>query len=74
MRVADGRVEISSPRAASLTVSVASVAGTTLCSRTFGSVAAGETVSMPLPQLARGVYLLRVASKTGVAAYRFAIQ
>ena len=74
VRVAGGRVEICSPRAASLQVSVASVAGSTVCSHSFANMSAGETVSMPLPQLAKGVYLLNVTSKEGASAYKFAIQ
>lgn len=74
IRVTDDRLWLGFTRNAHAAVSVASISGHTLLTKDLGYRQAGETTSIALPQMAKGVYVVAVKTATGKKTYKFVCQ
>ena len=74
VRVTDGRLLLGFTRNAHAAVSVASVGGHTLLEQDLGYRQVGETTSIALPQMAKGVYVVAVKTAMGKKTYKFVRQ
>ena len=48
--------------------------GSTVFTKELGNPCAGETLSIPMPQLAKGVYLLSVKTTSTTKTFKFVLQ
>lgn len=71
VKVTDNNIVVGFAHTASATVSVADVSGQTVVSKNLGRVEGGETVSVSLPQLAKGIYVLSVNTAKSKTSYKF---
>lgn len=74
LKVVDGNIVIGFPRDADAIVSVAGLSGNTVMHTDLGHRTAGESVSIPMPQLPKGVYVLSVKTAASAASYKFVCQ
>lgn len=68
---ANGNAYIAFPHNTYATISVASLMGHTIMNKDLGMRSAGETVSIALPQLDKGVYIMTVRTAETINSYKF---
>lgn len=74
VRIADGNIVLGFARNTQATLCITSMTGSTLFSKTLGKRSAGETLSVAVPQLPKGVYLLSVKTPTATKTFKFVWQ
>ena len=74
VRIADGNILLGFARDTQATLCVTSMTGSTLFSKQLGKRSAGETLSVAVPQLPKGVYLLSVKTPTATKTFKFVWQ
>lgn len=71
IKIDGGNVIVNFPRNTRATVLVSDLSGNVVMNRNLGSVAAGETVSVPMPTVAKGVYVLTVKNDAYAKSYKY---
>lgn len=74
VRIADGNILLGFARDTQATLGITSMTGNTLFSKPLGKRSAGETLSVAVPQLPKGVYLLSVKTPTATKTFKFVWQ
>lgn len=74
VRIADGNILLGFARDTQATLCITSMTGSTLFSKPLGKRSAGETLSVAVPQLPKGVYLLSVKTPTATNTFKFVWQ
>lgn len=74
VRIADGNIVLGFARDTQATLGITSITGSTLFSKQLGKRSAGETLSVAVPQLPKGVYLLSVKTPTATKTFKFVWQ
>lgn len=74
VRIADGNIVLGFARDTQATLGITSMTGGTLFSKQLGKRSAGETLSVAVPQLPKGVYLLSVKTPTATKTFKFVWQ
>lgn len=74
VRIADGNILLGFARDTQATLGITSMTGSTLFSKQLGKRSAGETLSVGVPQLPKGVYLLSVKTPTATKTFKFVWQ
>lgn len=74
VRIADGNILLGFARDTQATLCITSMTGSTLFSKQLGKRSAGETLSVAVPQLPKGVYLLSVKTPTATKTFKFVWQ
>ena len=74
VRIADGNILLGFARDTQATLCITSMTGNTLFSKPLGKRSAGETLSVAVPQLPKGVYLLSVKTPTATKTFKFVWQ
>lgn len=74
VRIADGNILLGFARDTQATLGITSMTGSTLFSKQLGKRSAGETLSVAVPQLPNGVYLLSVKTPTATKTFKFVWQ
>lgn len=74
VRIADGNILLGFARDTQATLCITSMTGSTLFSKPLGKRSAGETLSVAVPQLPKGVYLLSVKTPTATKTFKFVWQ
>ena len=74
VRIADGNIVFGFARDTQATLGITSMTGSTLFSKQLGKRSAGETLSVAVPQLPKGVYLLSVKTPTATKTFKFVWQ
>lgn len=74
VRIADGNILLGFARDTQATLGITSMTGSTLFSEPLGKRSAGETLSVAVPQLPKGVYLLSVKTPTATKTFKFVWQ
>lgn len=74
VRIADGNIVLGFARDTQATLCITSMTGSTLFSKPLGKRSAGETPSVAVPQLPKGVYLLSVKTPTATKTFKFVWQ
>lgn len=74
VRIADGNIVLGFARDTQATLCITSMTGSTLFSKQLGKRSAGETLSVAVPQLPKGVYLLSVKTPTATKTFKFVWQ
>ena len=74
VRIADGNILLGFARDTQATLCITSMTGSTLFSKQLGKRSAGETLSVAVPQLLKGVYLLSVKTPTATKTFKFVWQ
>lgn len=74
VRIADGNILLGFARDTQATLCLTSMTGSTLFSKPLGKRSAGETLSVAVPQLPKGVYLLSVKTPTATKTFKFVWQ
>lgn len=74
VRISDGNIVLGFARDTQATLCVTSMTGSTLFSKQLGKRSAGETLSVAVPQLPKGVYLLSVKTPTATKSFKFVWQ
>lgn len=74
VRIADGNIVLGFARDTQATLCITSMTGNTLFSKPLGKRSAGETLSVAVPQLPKGVYLLSVKTPTATKTFKFVWQ
>lgn len=74
VRIADGNIVLGFARNTQATLGITSMTGCTLFSKQLGKRSAGETLSVAVPQLPKGVYLLSVKTPTATKTFKFVWQ
>lgn len=74
VRIADGNIVLGFARDTQATLGITSMTGSTLFSKQLGKRSAGETLSVAVPQLPNGVYLLSVKTPTATKTFKFVWQ
>ena len=74
VRIADGNIVLGFARNTQATLCITSMTGSTLFSKQLGKRSAGETLSVAVPQLPKGVYLLSVKTPTATKTFKFVWQ
>lgn len=74
VRIADGSIVLGFVRDTQATLCLTSMTGSTLFSKQLGKRSAGETLSVAVPQLPKGVYLLSVKTPTATKTFKFVWQ
>ena len=74
LRIADGNIVLGFARDTQATLGITSMTGSTLFSKQLGKRSAGETLSVAVPQLPKGVYLLSVKTPTATKTFKFVWQ
>ncbi len=74
VRIADGNILLGFARDTQATLGITSMTGSTLFSKQLGKRSAGETLSVAVPQLPKGVYLLSVKTPTATNTFKFVWQ
>lgn len=74
VRIADGNILLGFTRDTQATLGITSMTGSTLFSKQLGKRSAGETLSVAVPQLPKGVYLLSVKTPTATKTFKFVWQ
>lgn len=70
VKVVDGNICIAFPKAAKAEVSVADMSGKTVMQKSLGTVNGGEVVSVPMGQLANGIYVVSVRTAKTTKAFK----
>lgn len=74
VRIADGNILLGFARDTQATLGITSMTGSTLFSKQLGKRSAGETLSVAVPQLPKGVYLLSIKTPTATKTFKFVWQ
>lgn len=74
VRISDGNIVLGFARDTQATLCITSMTGSTLFSKQLGKRSAGETLSVAVPQLPKGVYLLSVKTPTATKTFKFVWQ
>lgn len=74
VRIADGNIVLGFARDTQATLCLTSMTGSTLFSKQLGKRSAGETLSVAVPQLPKGVYLLSLKTPTATKSFKFVWQ
>lgn len=74
VRIADGNIVLGFARDTQATLGITSMTGSTLFSKQLGKRSAGETLSVAVPQLPKGVYLLSLKTPTATKSFKFVWQ
>lgn len=74
VRISDGNIVLGFARDTQATLGITSMTGSTLFSKQLGKRSAGETLSVAVPQLPKGVYLLSVKTPTATKTFKFVWQ
>ena len=74
VRIADGNILLGFARDTQATLCITSMTGSTLLNKQLGKRSAGETLSVAVPQLPKGVYLLSVNTPTATKTFKFVWQ
>lgn len=74
VRIANGNILLGFARDTQATLCLTSMTGSTLFSKQLGKRSAGETLSVAVPQLPKGVYLLSVKTPTATKTFKFVWQ
>ena len=74
VRIADGNILLGFARDTQATLCITSMTGSTLFSKQLGKRSAGETLSVAVPQLPKGVCLLSVKTPTATKTFKFVWQ
>lgn len=74
VRIADGNILLGFARDTQATLGITSMTGSTLFSKQLGKRSAGETLSVAVPQLPKGVHLLSVKTPTATKTFKFVWQ
>lgn len=74
VRISDGNILLGFARDTQATLGITSMTGSTLFSKPLGKRSAGETLSVAVPQLPKGVYLLSVKTPTATKTFKFVWQ
>lgn len=74
VRITDGNIVLGFARDTQATLCITSMTGSTLFSKQLGKRSAGETLSVAVPQLPKGVYLLSVKTPTATKTFKFVWQ
>lgn len=74
VRIADGNIVLGFARDTQATLGITSLTGGTLFSKPLGKRSAGETLSVAVPQLPKGVYLLSVKTPAATKTFKFVWQ
>lgn len=74
VRIADGNILLGFARDTQATLCITSMTGSTLFSKQLSKRSAGETLSVAVPQLPKGVYLLSVKTPTATKTFKFVWQ
>lgn len=74
VRIADGNILLGFARDTQATLCITSMTGSTLFCKQLGKRSAGETLSVAVPQLPKGVYLLSVKTPTATKTFKFVWQ
>lgn len=74
VRITDGNIVLGFARDTQATLGITSMTGSTLFSKPLGKRSAGETLSVAVPQLPNGVYLLSVNTPTATKTFKFVWQ
>lgn len=74
VRISDGNIVLGFARDTQATLCITSLTGGTLFSKQLGKRSAGETLSVAVPQLPKGVYLLSVKTPTATKTFKFVWQ
>lgn len=74
VRIADGNILLGFARDTQATLGITSMTGSMLFSKPLGKRSAGETLSVAVPQLPKGVYLLSVKTPTATKSFKFVWQ
>ena len=74
VRIADGNILLGFARDTQATLCITSMTGSTLFSKPLGKRSAGETLSVAVPQLPKGVYMLSVKTPTATKTFKFVWQ
>lgn len=74
VRITDGNIVLGFARDTQATLCITSMTGSTLFSKPLGKRSAGETLSVAVPQLPKGVYLLSVKTPTATKTFKFVWQ
>lgn len=74
VRIADGNILLGFARDTQATLCITSMTGSTLFCKQLGKRSAGETLSVAVPQLPKGVYLLSVNTPTATKTFKFVWQ
>lgn len=74
VRIANGNILLGFARDTQATLDITSMTGSTLFSKPLGKRSAGETLSVAVPQLPKGVYLLSVKTPTATKTFKFVWQ
>lgn len=74
VRIADGNFVLGFACDTQATLCITSMTGSTLFSKPLGKRSAGETLSVAVPQLPKGVYLLSVKTPTATKTFKFVWQ
>lgn len=74
VRISDGNIVLGFARDTQATLCITSMTGSTLFSKQLGKRSAGETLSVAVPQLPKGVYLLSVKTPTAKKSFKFVWQ
>ncbi|CDB05923.1 peptidase S8/S53 family [Prevotella sp. CAG:520] len=74
VRIVDGNILLGFARDTQATLGITSMTGSTLFSKQLGKRSAGETLSVAVPQLPKGVYLLSVKTPTATKTFKFVWQ
>ena len=71
VRVSDHQLTVTFPRDTHAAVTVATLSGQPITCQDLGNRSAGESVSVPLPSLAKGVYVVSVKTASAIQSYKF---
>jgi len=74
VRIADGNILLGFARDTQATLCITSMTGSTMFGKQLGKRSAGETLSVAVPQLPKGVYLLSVKTPTATKTFKFVWQ
>lgn len=74
VRISDGNIVLGFARDTQATLCLTSMTGSTLFSKQLGKRSAGETLSVAVPQLPKGVYLLSLKTPTATKSFKFVWQ
>lgn len=74
VRITDGNIVLGFARDTQATLCITSMTGSTLFSKQLGKRSAGETLSVAVPKLPKGVYLLSVKTPTATKTFKFVWQ
>lgn len=74
VRIADGNILLGFARDTQATLCITSMTGSTLFCKQLVKRSAGETLSVAVPQLPKGVYLLSVKTPTATKTFKFVWQ